>query len=308
MARVGHFFTNRYTLAYGAALAVHALFFLFYAPLLGVLPQSRTDVAARESDPMSFEFVELPDAAPDEQPPEETTLRSDRDSRAKDLHDADLPGSAVPYAVGLAHSSQQPRTEIGREGERGERGDARDGANVDPSRRADAHDEAVSTDFAPLLKQRDAWAAEPSKSALFGRPDAPGVIAMENLESHALEKGGLQLSTYDWEYAPYLAYLKRHIGDHIHPPAAFTQLGLIQGRTRLRFRILPDGRLEKLEVVAFDGSPYLRDTSTRAVELSADFRPLPDAFSGRLSGNFSPVSLSDTRFPITRIRMFENRR
>ncbi len=278
MAYIGRFFANRYTLAYAAALAVHLMFFMLYVPLLGLVREPRIDVAAPESSPMSFEFVELPRTAPDEQPPEQTTLRSDRVSRAKDRHEADLPESHLPYADGLVQSPSQSRTEIGLDGEGGERGEADAGADVDPVRRADAEDEANSADFAPLLKERNVWSPEPSKRAMFGRPDAPGVIPMKNLQSHALEQGGLQLSTYDWEFAPYLAYLKGHIGDHIHPPAAFTQLGIIQGRTRLKFRITPDGRLANLEVIDFDGSPYLRDTSIRAVELSADFRPLPAHF------------------------------
>ncbi|MDE2998744.1 MAG: hypothetical protein OXU79_06655 [Gemmatimonadota bacterium] len=278
MAYIGRFFANRYTLAYATALVVHLLFFVFYVPLSSLVPETRIDAAVPESSPMSFEFVELPRSAPDEQPPEETTLRSDRDSRAKDLRDADLPQSHLPYAEGLVKSPSQHRSEIGPEGDRGERGDADAGTDVDPDRRTDAEDEANSRVFAPLLKERNTWSPEPSTRALFGRPDAPGVIPMKNLQSHALEQGGLQLSTYDWEFAPYLAYLKRHVGDHIHPPAAFSKLGIIQGRTRLKFRIMPDGRLVKLEVIDFDGSPYLRDTSIRAVELSADFRPLPAHF------------------------------
>ncbi len=278
MATIGRLFANRYTLAYAAALAVHLLFFVFYVPLLSLVPEPLLDAAVPEFSPMSFEFVELPRTAPDEQPPDETPLRSDRVSRAKDMADADLPASHLPYAAGLAQSPSEPRTGIGLEGEGGARGEADARADVDPVRRTDAEDETNLTDFASELKERNAWSPEPSGRALFGRPDAPGVIPMKNLQSHALEQGGLQLSTYDWEFAPYLAYLKRHIGDHIHPPAAFTKLGIIQGRTRLKFRIMPDGRLAYLEVIDFDGSPYLRDTSIRAVELSADFRPLPAHF------------------------------
>ena len=278
MAYIGRFFANRYTLAYGVALSVHLLFFVFYVPLMSLAPRPLVDPPAHESSPMFFEFVELPRATPDEQPPVSTTLRSDRASRAKDAHDADLPESHMPYTDGLVQSPSQLQTGIGREGERGERGEDDSGRDVDRGLRTDAEDEAASTNSAPLLKQRDTWSPELSKGALFGRPNAPGVIPMKNLQSHALEQGGLQLSTYDWEFAPYLAYLKRHIGDHIHPPAAFTQLGLIQGTTRLKFRIMPDGSLANLRVIDFDGSPYLRDTSTRAVELSADFRPLPAHF------------------------------
>ena len=278
MARIGGFLANRYTLAYGAALVAHLLFFVFYVPLSSLVPQPWIDVSAHESRPMSFEFVELPHPEPDERPPEATTLRSNRVSRAKDLHDAPLPESHLPYTDGLVQSPAQPRSEVGQQGERGERRMAHARTEVDQNRREDAENEVVSTDFASSLKLRKTWPPQQPKSALYGRPGAPGVLPLKNLQSHALEQGGLQLSTYNWEFAPYLAYLKRHIGDHIHPPAAFTQLGLIQGQTRLKFRIMPDGSLADLKVIDFDGSPYLRDTSTRAVELSADFRPLPAHF------------------------------
>ena len=274
-ARIGRFFANRYTLAYGTALVAHLLFFVFYAPLLSLVPQPRIDVSAHESRPMTFEFVEIPNAEQDEQPPDATSLRSDRVSRAKDLHDLPLPQSHLPYTNGLVQSPSQSRPDVGRDGDGGERGETDARTRAD---REEAEPNEASADFASLLKPRKTRPPHQPKSALFGRPDRPGVLPMKNLRSHALEQGGLQLSTYDWEFAPYLAYLKRHIGDHIHPPAAFTQLGLIQGRTRLKFRIMPDGSLEGLEVIAFDGSPYLRDTSTRAVELSADFRPLPAHF------------------------------
>ena len=278
IARIGGLLANRYTLAYGAALVVHLLFFVLYVPLSSLVPQPRTDVPAHESRPMSFEFVEMPHQAPDQQPPDATSMRSDRVSRAKDLEDASLPDSNLPYTDGLVQSTAQHRSDIGQQGERGERGKARARSHGDQKDRADTEHEVVSTDFASLLKQREKWSPQQPKGTLFGRPVAPGVLPMKNLQSHALGQGGLQLSTYDWEIAPYLAYLKRHIGDHIHPPAAFTQLGLIQGRTRLKFRVMPDGSLADLEVIDFDGSPYLRDTSTRAVELSADFRPLPPHF------------------------------
>lgn len=274
-ARIGRFFANRYTLAYGTALVAHLLFFVFYASLLSLVPQPRIDASDRESRPMTFEFVELPDPVQDEQPPDATSLRSDRVSRAKDLHDLPLPQSHLPHANGLVQSPSRLRPDVGRDGDGGERGETDARTRAD---REEAEPNETSTDFATLMKPRRTWTPRQPKSALFGRPARPGVLPMKNLRSHALEEGGLQLSTYDWEFAPYLAYLKRHIGDHIHPPAAFTQLGLIQGRTRLKFRILPDGSLEGLEVIDFDGSPYLRDTSTRAVELSADFRPLPAHF------------------------------
>ena len=102
-------------------------------------------------------------------------------------------------------------------------------------------------------------------------------IDMDNRKTRALERGGLQLSTYAWDFAPYLSYLKRHIDRHIYPPRAF-QLGIIDGMTQVKFRIWRDGRLEGPELIDYEGHNLLRDTSLKAVELSAPFKALPPDF------------------------------
>jgi len=132
------------------------------------------------------------------------------------------------------------------------------------------------------------------EKAVLGRASPPeGEAATRNLETRALERGGLQLSTYAWDYAPYLAYLKRHIQDHIFPPRLF-DLGMIDGKTRVRFRIMPDGRMQAFGMLGYEGSALLKDTSVKAVELSAPFRPLPldfpDAFLG-IVGTFEYIIL-----------------
>jgi hypothetical protein len=48
--------------------------------------------------------------------------------------------------------------------------------------------------------------------------------------------------------------------------------------TRVKFRIWRDGRLEGPELIDYEGSDLLRDTSLEAVKLSADFKPLPPDF------------------------------
>ena len=102
-------------------------------------------------------------------------------------------------------------------------------------------------------------------------------IDMDNRKTRALERGGLQLSTYAWDFAPYMQYLKRYIDRHIYLPRAF-ELGIIDGTTRVKFRIWRDGRLEGPELIDYEGSDLLRDTSLKAVERSAPFKALPPDF------------------------------
>ena len=133
-------------------------------------------------------------------------------------------------------------------------------------------------DFASLMEDSPQQTRQQREQAVYGRPAVPPRLLLDNRQSGALERGGLQLSTYNWDYAPYLSYLKRHIESHISPPPAFTEFGMIDGSTRVRFKILRDGTLRDLEVLDYTGSPLLRDTSVRAIDLSAEFRPLPAGF------------------------------
>lgn len=101
---------------------------------------------------------------------------------------------------------------------------------------------------------------------------------LENRETRAPELGSFAINTYAWEFAPYLLWLKSRIEQNIFPPPAFTHMGMISGQTQLRFRIHPDGRLQALHVLRTAGHKSLMETSMRAVELSAPFRPLPVDF------------------------------
>lgn len=100
----------------------------------------------------------------------------------------------------------------------------------------------------------------------------------DNQESRALDMGGLSFNTYNWNFAPYMLELKRRIQRNIHPPSAFTELGLISGDTLLRFKIYPNGMLKDLEVLTYNGHKSLMITSTNAVEVSAPFPGLPRDF------------------------------
>jgi len=111
-----------------------------------------------------------------------------------------------------------------------------------------------------------------------GDPEQIPGVPHDNLDSRALESGGLSFNTYNWDYAPYMLMLKRRIQRNIFPPAAFTYLGMIGGETYLRFKIYPDGRMRDLVILKYAGHKVLMETSYNAVDISAPFPPLPSGF------------------------------
>ena len=117
--------------------------------------------------------------------------------------------------------------------------------------------------FVDMLKSSDKARKERERAVLGGEVLPQPRIDMDNRKTRALERGGLQLSTYAWDFAPYLSYLKRHINRHIYPPRAF-DLGRIDGMTQVKFRIWRDGRLEGPELIDYEGHNLLRDTSTES--------------------------------------------
>jgi len=97
-------------------------------------------------------------------------------------------------------------------------------------------------------------------------------------DSQVADSGGLSFNTYNWDFAPYMLELKERISRNIFPPLAFSQLGMIDGDTLLRFKIYPNGELRDLELLATQGHHSLMETSTLAVKVSAPFRKLPGNF------------------------------
>jgi len=104
----------------------------------------------------------------------------------------------------------------------------------------------------------------------------PGVTH-DNRDSRARDMGGLAFNTYDWNFAPYMLFLKKKIGNNIFPPAKF-YLGMMVGENLLRFRIYPDGELKGLELLGYEGHQLLTKTSHNAVDASAPFPQLPQNF------------------------------
>jgi outer membrane biosynthesis protein TonB len=90
--------------------------------------------------------------------------------------------------------------------------------------------------------------------------------------------GDLTLSTYAWEWAPYINALKNKVYSVWFTPAAYHRLGLIHGYTIIEFTISRDGKLLNSKVLEHQGHESLEVSSVNAINASFPFRPLPDNF------------------------------
>lgn len=224
-------------------------------------PELPREVIATPADarttpkPQKADFLSDKNAlARNQEPAPQLALKDDPFSRG-DLSSHDLP-APPPSPRTEAAAAKPPAQETAAD---------RESQAVDPSREANA-DRA-----APPAKKPE---SAPASSFQFDLPAVPH----RQLDSRAAENGGLSFNTYDWDFAPYMLALKERISRNIFPPLAFSQLGMIDGDTMLRFKIYPDGRLADLELLGYSGHHTLMETSRFAVTTSAPFPDLPADF------------------------------
>ncbi len=255
---------NPYLWAYTAAILLHILFLLIENPLWRAAIIAPQPEKIPTSPPLTFEFVDVPQNR-DDTPPEETPLLAERDNISRDRQMDTLPESHLPYSDGISRAKNIATPAQGKSRSETQSAD----------RVSETTDNSFS--FVEVLQKNPEEARKERERAVLGGELPQVRIDMDNSKTRALERGGLQLSTYAWDYAPYMQYLKRRIDRHIYPPRAF-ELGMIDGTTQVKFRIWRNGRLEDPELIDYKGSELLRDTSLKAVKLSADFKPLPPDF------------------------------
>lgn len=92
------------------------------------------------------------------------------------------------------------------------------------------------------------------------------------------EVGSLSLSTYAWEWAPFIQKLKNKHKNVWYAPPAYTQLGLISGYTKIVFEIGRNGNLIRADVIDHQGHESLRTASEASIKAIFPFIPLPDDF------------------------------
>jgi len=287
-----------YKITFIISIIIHLLLLLIYRPITGItnlFPQPVTENA--EIEPLVFEFeepkelVETPDNARVDQPQDNAQFYSDKNARAQDQIAVNNLPQNLPYSEGRTEykvfagggeigeqlEAPQDKQQLQDEGQ-----DNYNSEQAETRNRSEDGEFQISQQQKVSNLQRQRF----SKDLLYGRKSnaPPGVnsftddVNWDNQESSANEMGGISLSTYDWNYAPYLLYLKRRVRDHVYPPAAFYQLGLINGTVVLNFTICKNGSINEPQLLSNKGHKSFISTSINAVKASSPFRNLPDDF------------------------------
>lgn len=92
------------------------------------------------------------------------------------------------------------------------------------------------------------------------------------------ELGSISLSTYAWEWAPYVNKMKKKLHRVWYPPTAYSRLGLIHGYTVIKYTINREGKLTQFKVLKHKGHESLEVSSSEAIKALFPFLPLPDSF------------------------------
>ena len=294
-------YKHRYKIALLVSLLLHVLVIWFYKPIAGFLelvPASRAQSDVTE--PLVFEFeqeapkevVETPEDARVDKAPQDARYLSDKNARAQDMYASNdlTPGDA--YSEGNLNyklfagekikgdQSQTPVPQQERDIEQGE-----DDRFQDEQKASNAHENSD-----PLLDQPQSL-AQPlrpkfSKELLFGndRSSSSGIAGFtddanwNNQESSAESMGGISLSTYEWDFAPYIQYMKKTFRDHFYPPAALYHLGIIEGYVTVRYTVQRNGLITDIQLRANEGHETLVATTMNMIKASSPLKPLPGNF------------------------------
>lgn len=87
----------------------------------------------------------------------------------------------------------------------------------------------------------------------------------------------ISLSTYAWEYAPYIQMMKERMYKYISPPPAY-YLGLLKGKSRAKLVISRNGELLEFKILGHYGSKPLQKTTEDMMLAIFKLPPLPPNF------------------------------
>ncbi len=250
------------------SILVHVLLLLAWTAtdLLLNRAHRRAPIEAKD-DGFVFELIETPDFLPEEKPDAPTNLVSDRSTRAADENPMTTQELHIPYSPGefMFKTYDEPAAQASGPGGEQRPGEERPEGEIGDLAALDMGDLA-SID---LLKNADSdrHYRIPARSVDF-----------RNLVSSLTRQGGVSFNTYEWDFAPYMLAMKRKVEKNLHPPYAFTHMGMVSGTTILSFTVLRDGTVRGLVILGSDAHFSLDRTSVRAIELSMPFLPLPRDF------------------------------
>lgn len=90
--------------------------------------------------------------------------------------------------------------------------------------------------------------------------------------------GDYALSTYEWEFAPYMLDFQRKLQRVWTAPPAYSKLGLIYGQTLVYLKVNRQGELVDFRVLGHEGHSSLRQSSINAIQAVFPFKELPADF------------------------------
>jgi len=193
--------------------------------------------------------------------PKQSNLLSDRNSEARNPVKSDTRGAA-PKSTGNVNLNNLSTPMIRKRA-------------FTPARRFSSKALTGESSRKPLEEQqRDSQKQTSTQSEA-----TMGSNQMMNQQKFSVEEvGALTLSTYKWDWAPYINALKNKLSYVWAAPAAYYQLGLIHGYTIIAFEIDRDGNLIKMKTLKHVGHNSLKVSSEEAIRALFKFKPLPDDF------------------------------
>jgi len=269
------------------SILLHLL--LLLVPLHMVIRDTRealADELKKEIDKMTFIFVETPENAVESPVEQVTPFISDKNLAATNREAPSELAEGLPYQEGrseIAAMMPEPTpssTPLGVTDGSQERAEERQEQETKqseaPSFDAFRQLEAMSRLAPPQVEEkRLTQPRQPQGDE--NQPYAPSAPRFDSRRSRAPVGSDFRLSTYNWNWAPYLKELKKRIESNIYPPPAF-YMGLARGRTFLQFRIQQDGSMTDFKLITYTGHESLKNTSVNAIEGSVPFLPLPSDF------------------------------
>jgi outer membrane biosynthesis protein TonB len=268
---------------------IHLILLLLYKPLAGISGLlSRDSAEAVMDEPLTFELtspeepselVETPFDAQTAEPPSDARYLSDKNARAQDMYAGnDLPvGDAMSEGRSVYKTFAGEETTVPLQQDEAEelKADESDRPQENESTDLSSGDIMLSQNPRPKFSKELLQSAQAPKSPNTSFTDAQN---WNNTESSAEALGGVSLSTYEWDYAPYLFYMKKRIRDHLYPPQAFIQMGAISGEVTIRFILHRDGTVHDLRFISNKGHKSFIEPSLNSIRASDPFKSLPTGF------------------------------
>jgi len=269
------------------SILLHLL--LLLVPLRMVIKDTRealADELKKETDKMTFIFVETPEDAVESPFEQATPFISDKNLAASNPEAPAELAEGLPYQEGRSEiaammpeptPSSTPRGVTDGSEEQAE--DVQKQVNEQPGAASfDAFRELEAVSRLAPPKDEDKPLTQPQQpKGDESRPYAPTAPRFDSRRNRAPVGADFRLNTYNWNWAPYLKELKKRIESNIYPPPAF-YMGLARGRTFLQFRIQQDGSMTDFKLITYTGHESLKNTSVNAIEGSVPFLPLPSDF------------------------------